>query len=194
MVCDWRYSVSPILGVWASAQQSAFVIGDYESIATVTASGSSQELTFSSIPQTYTHLEIRGIGQASYSSNDYGTIGVRLNGDSGSNYTRHALRGNGSAVAVTGLTSTSFADAADGAYLDTGSTVGASVITILDYTNTNKNTTVRGLGGVDNNGIGAVSLASGLWINTSAVTSITLYQQNANFTNKTTYALYGIKG
>jgi hypothetical protein len=186
--------VSPILGVWASAQQSAFVIGDYESIATVTASGSSQELTFSSIPQTYTHLEIRGIGQASYSSNDYGTIGVRLNGDSGSNYTRHALRGNGSVVAVTGLTSTSFADAGDGAYLNTGSTVGASVISILDYTNTNKNTTVRGFSGVDNNGIGAITLGSGLWINTAAVTSVTLYQQNANFTTNSQFALYGIKG
>lgn len=186
--------MSPILGVWASAQQSAFVVGDYESIATITANGTSQSLTFSSIPQTYTHLQIRGIAQASYSSNDYGSIGVRLNGDTGSNYTRHGIKGNGTSATSFGITSTTFAECGDGAYLNTGTTVGTSVITILDYTNTNKNTTVRGFSGTDNNGIGSIALGSGLWLNTAAITSVTIYQQNANFTDKTTFALYGIKG
>jgi len=166
--------------------------GSYESIATVTGNGTSQSLTFSNIPQTYAHLEIRGIGQASYSSNDNGAIGVRLNGDTGSNYTRHFIRGSGSSVSAGGLTSTTFAEAGDGAYLNTGSTVGASVISVFDYTNTNKYTTIRGLSGMDNNGLGAITLGSGLWINTAAVTSLTIFQQNANFTDKSTFALYGI--
>jgi hypothetical protein len=184
----------PILGVIASSISGNLYANSYDSIATVVADGTSQSLTFTSIPQTYTHLEIRGIGQAAYSSNDWGTIAVRLNGDSGSNYTRHGVRSSGAAVSNVGITGTTFADAGDGAYLNSTSTVGISIISILDYTNTNKYTTVRGLSGVEANGVGAASVGSGLWLNTAAITSITIYQQNANFTNKSTYALYGIKG
>ena len=170
-------------------------INAFESIATIVADGTSATLTFSNIPQTYKHLEIRGIGQASYSSNDWGTVGVRFNGDSAGNYTRHGLNGTGSSTPNSyGITGTNYADCGNGAYLNTGSTVGASIISILDYTNTNKYTTVRGFSGVDNNGIGAIGLGTGVWLNANAVTSITIFQQNANFTNKTTYALYGIKG
>lgn len=168
----------------------------YESIATLIASGSSQELTFSNIPQTYKHLEIRGIGQASYSSNDYGVIGVRFNGDSGSNYTRHALNGSGGGGSATsyGIVPSTYADCGNGAYLNTTNTVGASIITILDYTNTSKNKVAQGFSGTDNSGIGALNIASGVWSSTAAITSVTVYQQNANLTNKSTYALYGIKG
>lgn len=187
--------MSPILtGVIASGISGNLAVGAYEPIATLTASGSSQELTFSSIPQTYTHLEIRGIGQASYSSNDWGTVGVRFNGDSSSNYTRHALNGQGSSASSYGITGTTYADCGNGAYLNSTSTVGASIITILNYTDTSKNKVAQGFSGVDNSGIGAVGLASGVWAGTSSITSITVYQQNANFTNKSTYALYGIKG
>jgi hypothetical protein len=105
-----------------------------------------------------------------------------------------ALSGSGSAVSAYGLTATSFADCGGGAYLNTGNTVGASVIYILDYTNSNKYKTVRGMSGTENNGIGTVGVASGLWLSTAAVTSVTVFQQNANFTNKSRYALYGIKG
>jgi N-methylhydantoinase A/oxoprolinase/acetone carboxylase beta subunit len=45
----------PILGIIASSKLSA--VGDFESIATVTVGGTS--ITFSSIPSTYTHLQIR---------------------------------------------------------------------------------------------------------------------------------------
>lgn len=184
----------PILGVIASSISGNLYANSYDSIATVVADGSSQSLTFTSIPQTYTHLEIRGIGQSAYSSNDYGSIGVRLNGDTGSNYTRHRLTSSGASVSNNGITSASFADAGDGAYLNTTNAVGISIISILDYTNTNKYSTIRGLSGVENNGVGSASVGSGLWLNTAAVTSVTIYQQNANFTNKSTYALYGIKG
>ena len=185
-----------ILGITASQISGRLFApsGAYDSIATLTANGTSQSLTFSSIPQTYTHLEIRGIGQAAYSSNDYGAIGVRFNGDTSGNYTRHAITGSGAAVSAYGLTGTTFAECGNGAYLNTGSTVGSSVISILDYSNVNKYTTTKGFSGTDNNGIGAVSFTSGLWLNTAAVTSVTVFQQNANFTSKTTYALYGIKG
>jgi hypothetical protein len=73
--------------------------------------------------------------------------------------------------------------------------MGTSVIDILDYTSTTKNKTSRGLSGIVWSGSGGmVFWGSGLWKDTSAVTSLTLYQQNANFGTGTTYALYGLKG
>jgi hypothetical protein len=57
--------------------------------------------------------------------------------------------------------------------------VGASILDILDYANTNKYKTIRLLAGVDVNGTvatfgGVVGLTSGLWQNTNAITSIKL--------------------
>jgi hypothetical protein len=72
---------------------------------------------------------------------------------------------------------------------------GAGVTDILDYTNTSKNTTVRALGGADANGSGSIDLTSAAWLNTNAVTSITLTTNNGStFTAGSSFALYGIKG
>jgi hypothetical protein len=51
----------PILGIIASAITGNLVTTSYESIETVTvgSGGSATVLTFSSIPATYTHLQIR---------------------------------------------------------------------------------------------------------------------------------------
>jgi hypothetical protein len=186
--------MSPILGIYAS-QISGHLwapSGAYESIATLSGSGAGR--TFSSIPQTYTHLQLRMYLRDVSASNPSQSF-LRFNGDTGSNYTYHYLQGNGSSatsLAGTGLGYMSLP-------LIPGSTqlannYGCIIVDILDYTNTNKNTTVRTLGGYDNNGSGAVALFSGLWLNTAAVTSI---QAGAFFQSDDTYsqlALYGIKG
>jgi hypothetical protein len=50
----------PILGIIASAITGNLVTTSYESIETVTVgSGGSATVTFSSIPATYTHLQIK---------------------------------------------------------------------------------------------------------------------------------------
>jgi len=69
-----------------------------------------------------------------------------------------------------------------------------SVIDILDYANTSKNKTIRALDGMDANGSGQVILNSGLWINTAAITSVTLQASASSFTTASHFALYGIKG
>jgi hypothetical protein len=188
--------VSPILGIWASAQQSAFLPGDYESIATTTVgAGGSSSVTFSGIPSTYTHLQVRTICQVSYSSNDYDSINYRFNSDTGSNYAYHILRGNGSNAAVGSGTSTDRAFAIYTALVSGSSSVfGTSIIDILDYANTNKYKTVRSIGGADFNGSGGVGLSSGLWMNTNAINSITFANNNGNWNQYTQFALYGIKG
>jgi hypothetical protein len=73
------------------------------------------------------------------------------------------------------------------------SVYGANVIDILDYANTNKYKTARGLGGYDTNGGGEILFSSGNWRSTAAITSITLNTDATNWTTATTFALYGIK-
>lgn len=166
----------------------------YESIATSNPS-SGTSITFSSIPQTYKHLQIRGIGRT-----DRGNVGdviyMRFNGDTGSNYRAHELWANGATVSSydQGLsTYMAFDTPLTGG--STGANIfGVFVIDILDYTNTNKNKTVRILDGYDSNGAGQISFCSGLWMNTAAVTSITLPISFGQMQSGTHFALYGIKG
>jgi hypothetical protein len=190
--------VSPILGIWASSQ-TAGSLGDYESIATTTVgAGGTGTITFSSIPSTYTHLQIRGIVRAN-TGGSVGTDGLvmRFNSDSGSNYTSsHVLYGTG-ATAAAGASATSQTSGfvvnfpGSGA---TSSSFGVVVADVLDYANTNKYKTVRGLGGYDGNDTnGIVTLRSFAWMSTSAVNTITL-SYYLDFAQYSSFALYGIKG
>jgi hypothetical protein len=70
---------------------------------------------------------------------------------------------------------------------------GGYITDILDYTNTNKYTTVRNIGGVDQNGNGQLGLTSGLWMNTNAVNEVTVTPGSGVFTQYSTFALYGVK-
>lgn len=171
--------------------------GDFESIATVTVgSGGATSATFSNIPATYQHLQIRAIGQrASSVGGSY--VGLRFNADSGSNYTRHQLDGNGSSAAARAGTSQSRANGlATTRHLPSNTTAqifGAVVIDILDYASSTKNTTVRCLGGWDANGSGEIILNSSLWIDTDAITDIEVESGGDTWSQHTTFALYGIK-
>jgi hypothetical protein len=166
--------------------------GAYESIATANGTGSSAVITFSSIPATYTHLQIRGIGRSTSTGT---TISVRANSDTGSNYARHYFYGDGAtAGAGANATQTSMQIAFTTANGDLANTYGANVIDILDYANTNKYKTFRVLTGVDVNGAGGyVQFSSGLWQSSTAITSITL-TNSTNYTTATQFALYGIRG
>ena len=184
--------MSPILGIYAS-QISGHLFapsGAYDSIATTTVgAGGAASVTFSSIPQTYTHLQIRYFGNAGSSDTFF-----RLNGDTGSNYTRHYLYGSGSSAAAGASLSQTSGSLGYVATTANTNIFGASVFDILDYTNSNKYTTTRSLTGYDANGSGLIVLYSGLWLNTAAVTSITVLPNSGNFNQYTSVALYGIKG
>jgi hypothetical protein len=185
----------PILGIMAS-QISGHLWspeGAYDALATVTITTNTNSIVFAGIPTGYKHLQIRQI-TSSTSSGGYIDQYLRLNGDTGNNYTLHVLNGDGSSA--TGAASTSqpywrYSDSADGT-----SIFGAAVVDILDYTNTNKNKTMRSLGGWDQNGTGQIALRSGLWSNTAAITSITLICGTAGayfFKPNSQFALYGVK-
>jgi len=177
----------------ASGSVTPTVNTSFESIATVTLSSSAASISFSSIPSTYTHLQLRGISKAASSGSPF-AYQIRFNGDSAANYTYHRLIGNGSAASAVGTTGASqiscFYEPTNEANVFAG-----GVIDILDYTNTNKNTVVKTLGGYDANGSGYATFFSGVWLNTAAITSITLITESAtNTAQYSSFALYGIKG
>lgn len=173
---------------------AAAVLGDYESIATTTVgSGGAANVTFSSIPSTYKHLQIRGISRSTDSA-AYTQTQLTINGVT-TNYTLHQLFGDGSAASaygVTGQSSTQFESmTADTA---TASIYGVAIIDILDYQSTNKNKTFRIFAGYDANGSGRLALSSGMTTtNTNAVTSVTLTPRFGSFKQYSSFALYGIK-
>lgn len=176
---------------------SGTLAGAFESIATLGGTGSSDSITFSSIPAGYTHLQIRGIATVNYNSVDFGGVGIRFNGDSATNYSRHQLvsfRSAGVDYAQSGgIANTAYTNAGIAYLKISQSIVGASIIDILDYNNTNKYKTVRGLSGAEWNTAGGLMLGSGVWRSTAAVTSVTVFGQNGNFGTESRFTLYGIK-
>jgi hypothetical protein len=165
---------------------SAAPTNSYIPIASYTVpSGGQASITFSGLPQTFTHLQIRGM----YAQSVTNYTGIRFNGDTGNNYTIHTLQGNGSAASATAYTSRS--DTATG---DSSSTSFGSFITdILDYANLTKYKTQRTLYGFDSNGSGIIFLTSGLWQSTSAINSITFTAtSSASFSQYTNISIYGV--
>ena len=178
----------------------------YESIASVTVgSGGSSTITFSSIPATYTHLQIRGIAQTNRGTYSVDNMFITFNSDTASNYSMHYIFGgytsspmveSGSSTSATKILTYMISTSVP------GTTFTGVVMDILDYANTNKYKTARILNGFDVNGTagtgsygGTVNFCSGLWRSTSAITSITFApQEGTNFAQYSQFALYGIKG
>jgi hypothetical protein len=186
--------MSPILGIWASAQTAAATIGDYESIATTTVgAGGAASITFSSIPSTYQHLQIRVIARGTGSFTDQEQY-ITFNGSASNYYGGHLLYGNGtSALANVASYTTVNVLPRLVAASSTASVFTSYVTDILDYANTSKNKTIRSLGGFDANGSGEADFHSGLWMDTSAITSINIRPSTNNFAQYSSFALYGIK-
>jgi hypothetical protein len=118
----------------------------------------------------------------------------QFNGDTTANYRQHSIRGDGaSALAADNTLSAGWVDRCIPRV--GSSSFGGVVMDILDYTSTNKNKTVRSLGGFDRNGGGIITLSSSLWFKTpEAITSIRLKPQSSSWTQYSSFALYGIKG
>jgi hypothetical protein len=182
----------PILGIMASSVLK--VTNSYESIATVTVgSGGTTNVTFSSIPSTYKHLQVR-MNIRSNRAVAVEVFNMIFNSTQSNQYAFHYLAGNGSVTQVGSGTSS---NDGIGAYIAgdsaTSGVFGGAVTDILDYTDTNKQRTIRTLGGVDNNGSGGVMLGSALWNNSSAINSIKFVSGGTGWVEYSSFALYGIK-
>lgn len=175
----------------------AVLTNSYESIQTVTLTGTQQTISFTSIPSTYKHLQLRLLARTDRPSNIAANVILTFNSDTVANYSHHDLTGNGSSVYANGSASTSnIATQRISGSTAAANVFGAIVMDILEYTNTNTYKTLRYLGGFDNNGSGEIYFGSGNWRSTTAVNRIDLQTINGtqNFVSGSKFALYGIKG
>ncbi len=164
--------------------------GDFESIATVTVgSGGASSIEFTSIPQTYQHLQIRSVSRCSDTAAVDAAVVLQINGVSVER--THGLFGSGSAAgAFSGTSGYAMNTLGTNALANA---FAASIIDILDYASTSKNKTIRAFNGYDVSGSGGyIFVYSSLRVTTAAVTSIRL-SGGWNWLQHTTFALYGIK-
>lgn len=199
------YKLSNVGGVKTKTEYTSFLAGNsqyvpptYEAIATTTLATAAASITFSSIPADYTHLQIRGVSRSTTSGNGSDGLYVQVNTDTGTNYSRHYLTGTGASAVADGQATQAFVVAG---YCPRAGQLancfGTTVIDILDYANTNKNKTIKALSGVETNYDatfpGYISLFSGAWRNTAAITSIKLYAEANNLAQYSSFTLYGTR-
>jgi len=187
--------VSAASSASSSATPLISISGDFESIQTINLGSNQSTITFSSIPQTYKHLQLRITGRTTHAGNS-SEMGLKVNGVSGI-YTRHLLYADGSTVNIDGrqegdeyffMTWIAGNNAAENIH-------GVCIVDFLDY-RANKTKAISVLTALDRNGAGLVGIESSQINSTSAVSSITLITQPSgnNFMTNSHFALYGIKG
>jgi hypothetical protein len=160
-------------------------------IATVTVgSGGAATMEFTSIPSTYTDLVVKTSIRTSRGTFTADLIRVDFNGSS-TNQSSRLLEGSASTAASFSLSTTQVI--AGTTSVSTANTFSNGEIYIPNYAGS-ANKSISADSVAENNATsGPLYLASGLWSNTAAITSITLTDVNsATFQQYSTATLYGI--
>ncbi len=170
--------------------KGSFTYTTFDSIASATPTGTS-ELTFSSIPSDYKHLQIR----ANFTDAGTNTLLMKFNGDTGTNYQSACVEGNSTTYDGYALYERSNMQTCFSLYGGSSSSsyFAGAVIDINNYQDTDKYKTMISYYGVNQVTSGRLGYSEGTWLNTSAISSITI-SIGANFTTGTTFSLYGIRG
>jgi hypothetical protein len=176
------------LGIFAVAGAGG-AVGAYEQIATTFGTGSSTSITFSSIPQTYKHLQIRAAHRVTTNTQSSSTF-MRINGVTSGSYNDHHLTGTGGGVGSSNRLSAT--EMLIGLTPGIADTHAGSIIDILEYASTTKNKVVRTITG-QLTGTRLTALYSGATNSTNAVSSITIFA-NDNFATTARFSLYGLRG
>lgn len=181
-------------GFWAASGAGGGA-GAFDLLETTTLTSSAASVTFSGLDaySDYKHLQIRMVAgcAAGFVSSGY----LELNGDSTASYSHHRLQGNGSSVSSDGGSSDNYiliqAMLSDNDYPNE---FAAGVFDVLDFSSSSKNTTIRALHGDKGTGSQKVSLSSGAYLNTDAITSITLGGAGGNNMRAgSRFSLIGVK-
>ena len=165
----------------------------FELIESQVLASTATSVTFSSIPQTYKHLQVRFTSRFTDAYTG-GSFSFRVNGDTGANYASHRLTNQSGSIYADSLSATS---APTVGWMPggnaTASTFNGGIIDLLDYTSTVKTKTFRAFIGSQSSD--RMSFGSGLWNSTSAVTSLTLREPSGlTLAIGSRFSLYGIKG
>jgi hypothetical protein len=170
----------------------------YESIQTIyLSSGTQSTLTFSSIPSTFTHLQLRGNLKSQRGSDFQSTIRLRVNGDSGNNYIYGRWQNQGSSANGFMAAGDPYLYWYNACTTNTGpATYSPSILDIFNYAKTNVYKTFQGISGVVYaNTDSRSNKTQGAWASTSAITSITLDTDDGSaFSQYSRIGLYGIRG
>jgi len=160
-----------------------------EAIATTYLEADAASVTFSSIPATYEHLQLRVSERA---DGPNGSIRMQFNDDTASNYAYHRMRGTGSTVSTGVSSPNSFIYLIGATTSDEAPFYGGNIIDILDYANSNKATTIQAVVGTRlTQSSPFVTFNSGLWTSTAAVTKIKIYEYNG-WKRGSSFTLYGL--
>lgn len=163
----------------------------YIPLATITLSSTDSSIDFANIPNSYKDLVLVVNGATSESVTD-SSIALRVNSDTGSNYSWVYAWGTGSATASgSSADSRIFIGRLPG--YSSASTPGTILVQMMDYSATDKHKTVLTRG---NNTSGVVSMHAGRWASTNAVNtlSVSRYDFASGFVAGATFSLYGIAG
>lgn len=153
----------------------------YDCIATTTTTGTAS-IDWQSISGTYTDLVLVAVGTENAGGGGY--IKVTINNDTGSNYSRTALRGNGSAASSARVANET------AWYVDFVTDPSSSILQFMNYSNTTTNKIML----YRSNQTSATVVAQvNLWRSTSAINRITLASSAGGNTLVGTFSLYGIK-
>ena len=160
----------------------------YVSIASQTLTSAVTNITFSSIPATYTDLVL--VISCAQSAGG-GGLRFQLNSDTGSNYSTTELG------SYEGTAYTAHPANATGGYItyNTGVPVNqfaASTINFMNYSNSTTYKIILGsFANASDNGRG-IDTTTNLWRNTAAITTIKMFLSANNFPVGSTFSLYGI--
>jgi len=186
------------LGIFSAAGAGGVAGGTYELIESNILTGNQASIDFSNLgtySSTYKHLQLRVTGRSTTTfGNENDSFYIRLNADSGSNYSFHQLFGNGSSVSSAGSTSQTYAALLMMASNGAGASIfGAGVVDILDSYSTSKNKTMRSFTGVYVNTQRFAMIRSSAWLSTASITSITVGSIDGSMVAGTRLSLYGVK-
>lgn len=162
----------------------------YTPIATQTLTSAQSSVTFSSIAANWTDLKIVAVGLHDGSGSSVNNWRMYYNGDNSSGlYSNTLLYGTGSAAGSGRDSNGNFM------YLGlVGQTSNTSqpitIFEIMSYANSSVNKTVLARG---NSASDQVNAGAGLWRNTPAITSVTLYMTGQNIKAGSTFVLYGLR-
>jgi len=167
----------------------------YVNIASITiGSGGASSASFTSIPQTYTDLLLKASLRSTRSAQEDG-FAFSPNG-AGATFWM-LLSGDGSSTSGGSSSSLGYGSSFTGripAASATSNTFGNLELYLPNYSNTANPKGFSLDAATENDGTTAyISLESGYYSSTSAVSSITLQASNANLAQYSTFTLYGIK-
>ena len=158
----------------------------YVALANITLGSSASSVTFSSIPATYRDLVL--VYSAFYSTSGNAAITMRLNSDSGANYSTVRMYGNGSTPTSDTNPAPASTSGIDAGFFN--DSISSGIQQFMDYSATDKHKTV--LGRHTLTGTGFVLAQAARWANTAAITTISLTPDSRSFATGSTFALYAI--